>query len=324
MSLDRQAPLADLGEDAVVELLRRAFPSAAAEVGIGDDAAVFASPGSNLVFTTDTMVEGVDFELGYFSGSDLGWKAISINVSDVAAMGAEPSKAVVTLCAPPSTSAGFIEDLIHGLHTAAAFYGVDVVGGDISAAESVMVGVALLGRVDQPLLRSGARIGDAICVTGSLGGSAGGLYLLQRDHHARGSLVERHRRPLARIAEARRLRALNVSAMIDLSDGCVVDLERLLVASERGCRVEPEALPVDPALAELPELDAMEAALFGGEDFELLVTLAPSDVDAGRSSLETLGTSLTQIGVVSEGERRFGTRLLSEMKEGRWDHLRSR
>lgn len=308
----------------MVDLLRRRFPSSEGEVGIGDDAAVFAAPGPRLIFTTDTMVEGVDFELSYFPAVDLGWKVMAINASDVAAMGARPSKAVATLCVPATTPVGFLEDLAEGLGQGCTATGAELVGGDISSSDRISLGVAMLGSVERPVLRSGARAGDAICVTGCLGGAAGGLHLLSRDDDARGPLVERHRRPAARVAEASALRNFDVSSMLDVSDGLVVDLERLMEASGTGCEVDLGKLPVDPHLADVPALDEVETALFGGEDLELLFTMLPSHCTAAGMMLKARGTALTQIGVVTEGERRIGMRSLSSLKEAGWDHLRSR
>lgn len=324
MSPDRHRRLDELGENAVVAMLRDAFPAAPDTIGIGDDAAAFATPGERLVFTTDTMVESVDFDLGYFSGIDLGWKALAINVSDVAAMGGVPAFALATLCAPPETQVGFVEDLAEGLAAAADEWDVRLVGGDLSAAATISVGIALLGSADRPVLRSGAEVGDAICVTGSLGGARGGLELLGRDPASSGPLVDRHRRPRARLKEARALADFGVTAMIDVSDGVVIDLIRLLRASDVGCSVEPSALPIDPALDEVTGLDPLEAALFGGEDFELLFTLPEGQLQPAGEAVRAEGSMLTKIGTVTDGERRLGGALLEEMEERSWDHLRNR
>ncbi len=317
----REAPISTLDEDALVSLLRERFPAPPEEVGIGDDAATFSARGPQVVFTTDTMVEGVDFDLTYFSGADLGWKVMAINASDVAAMGAEPWKALLTLCMPPSTSVGFVQEVIDGVAQAAADMGVGVAGGDISASDQVVLGAAVVGLVDVPITRAGARVGDAICVTGTLGGSSGGLSLLQEDPSAEGPLVTRHRRPRPRLREARALKELHPSAMLDVSDGLVIDLHRLLVASDKGCRVDPALVPVDP---HLPNVEDKRAALFGGEDFELLVTLRREDVDAAAAALGPTGTAITEIGVVTDGDRLIGDLSLTDLKEHGWDHLQSR
>lgn len=324
MSIDRETPVSELGEEHIVALLRARFPAGDATVGIGDDAAVFDAPGARLLFTTDTMVESVDFDLAYFSGADLGFKALAINVSDIAAMGGTPAGAVATLCLPPRTTIGFVQDVADGIAQAADEWKVRLVGGDISGASAVSLGIALLGSVERPHLRSGAASGDAICVTGGLGGARGGLELLSRDPAASGPLVDRHRRPRARLAEAAALAPFGVTAMIDVSDGCIVDLARLVRASDVGCSVDPAAIPVDAALAEATGLDATEAALFGGEDFELLFTLPEDRVGPATDAVGAIGTRVTRIGTVTDGERLFGHARLEEMEERSWDHLRNR
>lgn len=315
--------VADVGERGVVELLARRFPPDANAIGIGDDAAVFETPGTRLVFTTDAIVEGVDFDLAYASGADIGWKAVAINVSDVAAMGAEPTHAVVTMFLPPTTHLDLVEGVAEGVAEAGDEWSVRVAGGDLSSAPVVELSVALLGTVSRPVLRSGAAVGDAICVTGSLGGSAGGLALLREDPRARGPLVRRHLRPRARLPEGLVLRELGVSAMLDVSDGLAIDLDRLLEAGDKGCEVDPAAIPVDAALGDAAER-GLHSALFGGEDYELLFTIEASRTDEARRSLAELGTQMSEIGVVTEAMRRVGTDDLGELKEEAWDHLRNR
>lgn len=324
MSLDPQAPVSELGEDGLVELLRERFEPRAGTVGIGDDAASFLSPGRRLVMTTDTLVEDVDFALDYFSGRDLGWKTVAVNVSDLAAMGAEPSYGVATLCLPAETSVGFVVDLIDGIAEAASTWGVELVGGDISRAQQISLGLALIGHADRPVLRSGAKPGDAILVSGALGGSAGGLHLLSRDPEAAGALVDRHRRPQARLELGRAAGELGVTGMIDLSDGLIVDLERLLVASGTGCRVDPQLVPIDEGLVELDGFDQVRAALFGGEDFELLFTAPPPVVTEVTDAGERLGVAVTRIGTVTDDRRLLGDTPFDDLEDEGWDHLRNR
>lgn len=315
--------VADVGEAGVVTLLRQRVASASGVVGIGDDAAVFASPGRTLVLTTDTMVEGVDFDLAYSSGADLGWKVLAVNVSDLAAMGAEPAQAVTTMCLPAATPLALVEDVIDGLVASAARWEVQLVGGDLSSGPTITLGVALLGSTAGAVLRSGAQVGDAICVTGELGGSAGGLAQLQRDPTATGPLVTRHLRPNPRVAEGSRLREAGATAMLDVSDGLAIDLTRLLDASGVGCEVDETAIPVDRGLSD-SGIDGLRAALLGGEDFELLFTLASEKVEEARTLLSELGTDVTRIGTVTSGPRRIGSRDLEVLKEEAWDHLQAR
>ena len=324
MSLDLQAPVSSLGEDGIVGLLRGRFTAPRGTVGIGDDAAVFPAPGERLVMTTDTLVEGADFSLDYFSGSDLGWKTLAVNVSDLAAMGAEPAHAVATLCLPPTTAVGFVVDLIDGIAEAAARWGVEVVGGDLSSAERISLGITLLGHTEEPVLRSGARPGDALLVTGALGGSAGGLHLLRRDASMIGPLVDRHRRPRPRLELSRLLRKIPVTSMIDLSDGLIVDLRRLVTVSGTGCRVDSDVVPIEPALERIDELDALQTALFGGEDFELLFTIGPETASGATDAGERIGVAVTQIGTVTERGYFLDDTAFDDLEDKAWDHLRSR
>lgn len=310
--------VSDVGEEGLIELVAGRLPPASGEVWIGDDAAVVAAPSDRLLLTTDTMVEGHDFDLSYATGADVGWKVVAINVSDIAAMGGEPSKGLTTLCLPPATELRFVEDLVDGLLQATERYGLEMVGGDISAAERISIGVVVVGSVrDQPWLRSGAIVGDALCVTGALGGSFSGLQALRADPAASGPSVTRHLRPEARLEAAEALRGIGISAAIDISDGLVIDLARLTRASGVGCEVSGAAIPIDQGV------EGLDAALFGGEDFELLVTMPEDQVEGAVSAVESCGIALTRIGTVTSGEATLDGRRLSDMEERTWDHLRT-
>ena len=289
------------------------------ELWSGDDAALISLPAPGVIITTDVMVEGVDFDLSYCSGFDLGWKAVAVNVSDVAAMAGRPTHAVATLALQPSTPVDLVDGIGRGLAAAARRWDVAVVGGDLSAAPVTTIGLAMIGvPFHRAVPRDGARPGDRICLTGTIGGSWGGLTLLRA---GRGDdsldLVERHLRPQARVDEGRVLAELGATAMIDVSDGFAVDLTRLMRASGTGCNVEPSAVPLYPGLAVLGEEDVLRGAILGGEDFELLATL-PRDVDPPDG--------VTVVGEVTEGPSlRFGDDDLEEMgRERGWDHLRGR
>lgn len=300
----------------MVELVTSYLPSAPeGELWSGDDAALVAGS----IVTTDTMVEGQDFELSYCTGFDLGWKAVAVNVSDVAAMGGTPSYAVGTLALPPSTPVDVVDGIGRGLAAAAREWDVALVGGDLSAAPLVVIGVTLIGAPgDRVVARSGARPGDRICVTGTIGGSWGGLTLLRAGRGDESpALVERHLRPRARAAEGRALAEAGATAMIDVSDGFAIDLARLMRASGTGCQVDAAAVPIDPALDVFGEADLLRSAILGGEDFELLATLPPeAEPPAG----------VTIVGEVTEDPSlRLGDDDLEEMgRDKGWDHLRGR
>jgi thiamine-monophosphate kinase len=339
--------VSDLGEWGLIDLVtERIGPPPEGEIWSGDDAAVVQSPGEKLVLTTDVMVENVDFDFTYSPPQDVGWKAMAVNVSDIAAMGGVPRHAVASLSLRPDTSVVDIESLLDGFLGAAEEWGVFVVGGDVSTAGEISISVTLIGSLPggRPIRRSGALGGDAICVTGELGGAAGGLIALKNkpsgglragwdvgpEHDGPlDKLAARQLRPQARLAESRALLAVDPTAMIDVSDGLVADLEHILDAGGLGCRLEPEWIPVDENLTVLQtlveDLDPMELALTGGEDFELIVTLDPASVAEARLAMEHMGTSLTRIGtVMTSGERLLGEEPLRVWKEKAWEHLRNR
>ena len=304
----------------MIELVQSFLPRPPeGELWTGDDAALVSLASTAALVTTDIMVENEDFDLRYFTGFDLGWKTVAINVSDVAAMGGTPSHAVATLSLPPSTKVDLVAEIARGLADAAARWGVALVGGDLSAAPLVTLGITLIGAPGPRVVRrSGARPGDRICMTGSIGGSWGGLTLLRagRGDEAPG-LVERHLRPTARVEEGRRLAEAGATAMVDISDGFAIDLTRLMRASGTGCVVDPEAVPVDLGLAMLGEPDVFRSAILGGEDFELLATLPP-----GVAAPE----GVTIVGEVTrERALRLGDADLERLgRERGWDHLRDR
>lgn len=308
--------VSELGEAGVIRLVTAHLPPGPPdELWSGDDA---AQVGGSIV-TTDTMVEGEDFDLAYCDGFDLGWKVLAVNASDVAAMAGRPRHAVATLALPPSTPVELVDGIGRGLAEAAARWDVSVVGGDLSAAPVIVLGLTLIGSPGgRVVTRSGARPGDRICVTGCIGGSWGGLTLLRagRGHEAP-ALVERHLRPRARVEEGAMLAEAGATSMIDLSDGFAVDLTRLMNASGTGCVVYPAAVPLDPALVALGDEDFTRDAILGGEDFELLATLPP---DAEPPPGVTIVGEVTE-----EPSLRFGDDDLEELgrNEG-WDHLRGR
>ena len=319
----------DLGEHALIERVVRKFPSPpTGEVWSGDDTAAF---GEGLLFTTDLMVEDVDFRLSYASGFDVGWKLVAANASDIAAMGGRPWRAVAGVALRPDTSLEFVDSLAEGLASACREWDIGLVGGDFSSAREISATVALLGRAHEggPVLRRSANIGDALCVTGALGGAAGGLLALN-GKLAPGAelapLVERQLRPRARVAEGEALAGL-VTAMIDISDGLAVDLGHLTDSSGVGCDVDLASIPVDPGLRRLPFTDAAQTqglAITGGEDFELLFTIDEGHLEEARAVLAETGTPLTRIGVITEGPARIGGRDLDDWRAQGWEHLRGR
>ncbi len=311
--------IGEVGENALVARFRELASAAQGEgviVGSGDDAAVVAAAeGRALLLTCDMMVEGVHFRRDWARPRQIGWKAMAQNLSDIAAMGGEPAFAVASIAAPGSLPEEVAEGIAQGLMAAASEYGAAVVGGDLVGSPGpVVVDVALTGWVQREmmLLRSGARPGDAICVTGSLGASAAGLTALQRGLGA--EMLPRldraliaHREPRPRLAESRAIAATRLgTAMMDLSDGMTEDLPRLCAESGVGARVYAEHIPVDPSCEEVAgraDLDALTLAASGGEDYELLFTCALDAVaEVAAAVAAQSDAAVTAIGEISEGD----------------------
>lgn len=269
-------------------------------VGIGDDAAVLRSPGELLVATTDMLVEGVHFRLDWMSPRELGYKSISVNVSDIAAMAGRPAFALVTIALDPDTPVELVEELYTGAEEACGEYGVSIIGGDTNKGEGLCVSVTLLGSVDENVLRrrSDASPGEVLIVTGSLGASAAGLLLLERPKLAQeisksDSLIRKHKRPAARVEEALAASKAGARAMEDISDGLASELAHIAHRSDVGIRVYSEAIPIAPGVAETAELacrNPLDIALSGGEDYELVFS-APVD------AVVNISTALTELGI---------------------------
>ena len=332
------ARVGDLDEDALIARIQARLPAPSPdEAWTGDDTAILKGFSGEVLFTADALVEGVDFQLAWSSPEDVGWKALAANASDIAAMGGRPSHAVVALCLHPSTELGVIDELVDGMVAAGTRWGIGLAGGDLSRGRELVVSVAMIGSpsVGGPIRRSTARSGDVVCVTGSLGGAAGGLLALRRGL-GRASprsgpvwrLIERQVRPLARVDEGRALAASNISSMIDLSDGLAADLARLTSASGVGCRIRSGDVPVDASLlsatdrGELGPIDPLETAIVGGEDFELLFTVAEPRLEAARAALEGIGASCAPIGEITEKGRTIDDNDLEMWRRKGWDHLR--
>jgi len=315
MTADSRA-VSEVGEQGLLRLLSsRLTPPPPSEVWSGDDAAVIDVPTGRAVVTTDLIVEDVDFRLDTFGPPDVGWKAMAVNVSDVAAMGATPLYALATISLHPDTPVELFEGVADGLLEAAAAFGVYVIGGDISQATELTVGVTMIGIPGERIVtREGAKVGDAIYVTGTLGGAAGGLIALDR-HIDAPELIERQRRPTPRVREGRDAMLAGATAMIDLSDGLAMDLGHLLGASGVGCEIDVASIPVDPHLGAL-DVEPVDVAIVGGEDFELLFSVP------GAAAID--GIDATRIGVVTDGEAMIGDKPLTEWRERSWDHLRDR
>lgn len=296
------------------------FPPSSLLFGIGDDAAVFEQRGGfDSVVTADLLVEDVDFRLTTTTPRLLGHKALAVSLSDIAAMGACPRFALLSVGVPrPVWRSSFLDRFYEGFFALADRYGVRLVGGDVSRTpERVLIDSIVIGETahGSAVFRSGARPGDHIFVTGSLGGAHVGLQLLEHEPSGRiysGSrlsierAIRRHRRPEPRLAWGALLgeEAL-ATAMIDISDGLSSDLSHLCRESRVGAIVDARRIPIDPCVTQLSyelRLNPLEAALGGGEDFELLFTIHPRDLPRLPKSIG--GVTATYIGdVTSERDR---------------------
>lgn len=273
-------------------------------LGIGDDAALLEPPkGQQVVLAVDTLVEGVHFPKGV-PASAIGWKALAVNLSDLAAMGAEPAVALLALTLP-SDDERFVDEFAAGFHALAEAHGVALVGGDTTrgplAASVTVVGYVPKG---QALLRSGAAPGDDVWVTGTLGDAAGALALWKSGIPMlrTGVLRERLDRPTPRLGVGLALRGL-ATACIDVSDGFLADLGHVLAMSGVGADLEVDALPASPALLDaFPETAARRALqVAGGDDYELCFSASPKKRDAVLAALDALATPVTRVGRITEG-----------------------
>jgi thiamine-monophosphate kinase len=299
-------------------------------VGIGDDAAVLRAPDARTVATMDVLVEGRHFRRDWSGPRDIGRKAAAQNLADVAAMGAVPTALLVGFAAPASLEVSWAEEFATGLAAEAARAGAAAVGGDVSAAEAIMIAVTALGDLEgrPPVTRSGARPGDIVAVAGPLGRSAAGLALLLAGlGRAAGTeaLISAHRRPQPPYEAGPEAAHLGATAMIDVSDGLVADLGHVARASGADISVRTAALECGRDLraaadlivtADAPHPDPLHWILTGGEDHALAATFPPGTVLPGHWSV---------IGEVAEREGSGGRVLVDGepyAADPGWDHFR--
>jgi thiamine-monophosphate kinase len=325
--------VSDTGERALIERIRASLPQPppALVVGIGDDAAVAVPDrGSLQVLTTDALVEGVHFDLRFSTPADVGYKALAVNVSDIAAMGGAPRLAMLSLMLPPDTLLQTVDGLIEGLTEIAATTGVALAGGNITRSPGpLIVDVSVVGSVKprKILRRSGGRVGDAVYVTGQIGMAAAGLGWLRSggappgdgshgpDDAALAECVLRHRRPEPRARIGALLgRNRAASACMDLSDGLADAVAQVAGASGTGATIDASALPIHPAArawfgsqgdrpgGQTPGSDPLAAVLSGGDDYELLFTVPRRRRGRLRAVIrEARGVPITRIGELTAG-----------------------
>lgn len=297
--------IAELGEiESLKRCVARLNPSEFELVGSGDDSAVVSTTDNSFVVTTDTMIENHDFKLEWSSGYDLGWKAVATNLSDVAAMGAQPTALVVAIALPGNLAVSWLEAFADGLRDAceALSPGVGVVGGDLAAADQIFISVTAHGQLNgcNPVRRNGAQVGDQIAVGGTLGRAAAGLALLQSNNadavSAYDDWVNWQLRPQPPIQLGVAAADAGATSMLDISDGLAKDASRIAKASAVTLQIDPMQLQGYEAVLEeaARAIGANERdwVLFGGEDHSLLATF-PSDVQLPRG-FKRIGTVLPQ------------------------------
>jgi len=288
--------LSGAGELSLLEILRKRFAKRSHDVilGIGDDSAVIRPQNSPMLFTTDMMVEDVHFDLSWTTPFQLGFKLVSVNVSDIYAMGGKPKFLLLNFSASNDTSVDFFNHLFDGIETAMKKYGVSLLGGDISSSEKIVLSATVTGYAKKFIGRRGARPGDRIYVSGPIGDAACGLVLMKSvkkkipielgkkqklplSWDTAFPLIERHLMPLARDSQPL---AKSATAMIDISDGLLIDLSRLCRESNVGALVYSDKIPLSKELRKASEylgLSPLDLAFGGGEDYELLFT-APAGI----------------------------------------------
>jgi thiamine-monophosphate kinase len=320
--------VSDVGEFGLIDRLSKIVGEPGeGETWAGDDTAVLRAPSGTILFTTDLMIEGVHFDLEITGPKDLGYKAIAVNVSDIAAMGGTPRRALVSLGLKPQMEVEWIEDLYRGMQECASEFDMAIAGGDISRSDCLLISVALIGNPAGRLVieRRGARVGDALCVTGTLGEGAAGYRLLRAGIREREDLRRRHLRPTPRVREVVVLRRQLPSSMIDVSDGFAQDLLHLCRQSNVGAIVRADALPVVDLQGVELDRAPFDLALHGGEDYELIFTIPPNRVDeAIKVVKDETGTQISVVGEILAADR--GVVLIEDTGESKleargWDHL---
>lgn len=335
-----------MGEFELLARIRERLPANGPRIhlGSGDDAAVTV-PGAATATSVDALVDGVHFRRELASPAQIGHKALATALSDLAAMGAEAGEAYVVLGLPPDFGEEECIELLDGMAALATTTGTDLAGGDLSRANELFLAITVVGHSADPaalVQRAGARPGDALVLTGEIGGAAAGLELLTTPHFetdfafsgaygatktksAMKALVERQLEPVPRLAAGRALARAGATAMIDLSDGLGADAGHLAQASSVQLQIDAEAVPLASAAKALSEASGSDPwrLLSGGEDYELLASIPPARLEqASRAVRDEEGIALTKVGAVIAGSgveiRLPGCRLL---EPGGFDQL---
>jgi len=300
-------------------------------VGIGDDAAAWQSDDHIHLATTDTLVQDIHFDLDVIHWEELGWKALAVNLSDIAAMGGIPKYALLSLALPGELEVEDISKFVDAMVHLARKFGVAVIGGNVATAPNVVITVTVIGcSNDEAILkRSTASSGEQIAVTGYLGLSAAGLEMLKRkpisDPETSNILRRAHFQPIPKIREGQILAEQGVKTAIDISDGLVADLDHICESSKVNARIRVEQVPVHPVVT-ANFLNHQELALCGGEDYELLFTADEATVARVK---QALNSPVTIIGDITEEKLPTRVTVIDSMgniipyKRGGWEHFKN-
>lgn len=318
-----------LGEFGLISHLTKNFPkySKNIKVGIGDDAAVIIpSKNDQLVITTDTLVENDHFNCNWSTPFQIGKKAIEINVSDIAAMGAEPTYVLVSIVITTKTDITWLSQVYRGIKQVCQKYKISLIGGDTTKGSIHMISVTMLGAANKPCLRSGAKVGDLICVSGQIGGSAAGYFGLKSGKKLAPYIKKRHLEPVARLDVSCKI-AKFINAIIDISDGAGSEVKHIAKASQKGAIIYANRLPMHKDVLTMEKklgLTKYYCALSGGEDFELLFTISKSNYK--KISKLFKKDEISVIGEITANSNQLDLVLEDGSKKeipGGWDHTRS-
>ncbi|MBM9461826.1 thiamine-phosphate kinase [Aeromicrobium sp. YIM 150415] len=309
MSNDDQT-IAAIGEFGLIDRVTRSIGSSEyVLLGPGDDAAHVATADGTFVVSTDILIEGRHFRRDWSSALDIGHKAAAANLSDINAMGGVATALTMAFAAPADLPAQWADDMVVGFETECATVGAHLVGGDVSAADQVVISVTAFGDAERPVTRGGARAGDVVAYAGTLGLSAAGYAALSRGFRSPKVAVDGHRRPSPPYAAGPAAAAAGATSMIDVSDGLLADLEHISRSSGVAIDIQAERLDIPEAVATLASalggLDPLGFVLGGGEDFALVATF-PGDakVPAGWT---VIGAAFAGEGVTVDGEPYTGS-----------------
>lgn len=300
--------LKEIGEFGFIKRISSQFNALLPEdiLGIGDDCAVIPQGGSNLIVTTDMLVEDVHFLRSKISAFELGYKSLAVNLSDIAAMGGEPIASFISLALPADIDVDYMEEFYKGYNKLSAQHSVPLLGGDTTKSpDKLVINVAVLGKAKRPVLRSMAKPNQHICVTGPLGSSACGLHLVLNSLKGVDSLLSAHNMPVPRIQEGLLIgSAAGIGGMMDISDGMGSDMSHIIEHSGVGARIFLDKLPISEdciATAGLYGLDPVELAVSGGEDYELLFTFDKEEFEHLAAEFKAeFGRDLYVIGETTE------------------------